>query len=128
MLLDDIGAILAANSVGTLGSTLVLGRAPEEPGDLVAVIPYGGMPLERTSSGTDRRAPRIQVMCRFMDPATSYLKTEQVRQIFRAVQQFTSGPYVYEAILPTSEPIPLTRDTHGRTPVVLNYEVRWHYG
>lgn len=128
MMLDDLGAILAANSIGALGVNLVLGRAPEEPHDLVAVVPYGGLVAERTHSGTDRRWPRVQVLCRAMDPQAAYAKAEAVRVVFRAVGQFEVGGLVYEAILPISEPMALLVDTHGRTPVTVNYEVRWHYG
>lgn len=128
MLVDDLKDILVANSLGVFGTDLFVTRAPEEPNTLTAILPYGGQGPARTHSGTDRRFPRVQVLTRSMDPEVAYQKADAVRAVFVAYPQTQIGPRVYEAIIPLGEPQPLLRDTQGRTPVVVNYEVRWHLG
>jgi len=128
MILDDLAGILVAANLGTEGTDLIKGRAPEEPHSLVAIIPYGGPGPLRTHSGTDRRWPRIQIVSRDFDPEQAYQKAEDIRAVFVAFPQQQIGDIVYEAIIPLSEPQPLARDVHGRTVVAINYEVRWHLG
>jgi hypothetical protein len=128
MIVDDLAVILSTASLGVEGTDLFKTRAPEEPNDLTAILPYGGAGPARTHSGTDRRFPRIQILTRAMDPEAAYQQAEAVRAVLRALPQQQIGSVVYEAIIPLGEPQPLLRDTQGRTPVVVNYEVRWHLG
>jgi hypothetical protein len=127
-ILDDLAGLLVTASVGIEGTDLFKSRAPESPNTLIALLPYGGLGPQRTHSGTERRWPRIQAMTRSMDPEEAYALAEAVRAAFVAFRQQQIGPVVYEVIMPLGEPQPLLRDTQGRTPVVINYEVRWHLG
>jgi hypothetical protein len=63
-----------------------------------------------------------------MDPEVAYSMAEAIRTLLRSQPQRQIGSVVYEAFIPLTEPQPLLRDTQGRMPVVVNYEVRWHLG
>lgn len=128
MWVDDIAGILVAAALGTSGSTLFAARAPESPHNLVALIPYGGRGGEQTHSGTERRYPRLQVLSRHQEADDALAKAEAIRAVLRAYPQTTIGSRVFEAIIPLNEPTALARDTLGRYPYVVNYEVRFHAG
>lgn len=67
MLLDDVGAKLAAAGIGTLDTDLFLGRLPESPAACVALIESPGLPPVRTMGNTgmpDVEITGIQVMVR----------------------------------------------------------------
>jgi hypothetical protein len=118
--------ILVAASVGTFGTSIFAGRAPEAPNNLVAIIPYGGLTRELTHNGTERRFPRFQVVSRHQQADVALAKAEQVRAAFAAFRQQQISGVVYEVIIPLSEPIALAHDSVGRFPFATNYEVRWH--
>lgn len=126
MWIDDVASILQSASVGTFGTDLFAGRAPESPDNLVALIPYGGRQSERTHSGTDRRFPRFQVLARNKKADLALAKAEAVRAALVAVKQKTVGSVNYEVIIPLGEPLALAHDAVGRFPYVVSYEVRWH--
>jgi hypothetical protein len=128
MIQDDMAAIIHTAGLGTEGTNLFKARAPESPNTLTAILPYGGIGPQRTHSGTERRFPRIQVLTRAMDPEVAYSMAEAIRTLLRSQPQRQIGSVVYEAFIPLTEPQPLLRDTQGRMPVVVNYEVRWHLG
>src|SRR5690349_22980346 len=112
--LRDVADILEDASVGTFGTDIFIGRPPQKPHDLVALMPYGGLGAERTHSGTDRRFPRVQVMCRAVKMENAVSKMEAVRTALRAVLQLSVGSTHYEAIVPVNEPGLLTNDPSGR--------------
>jgi hypothetical protein len=124
--LRDVADILEDASVGTFGTTIFIGRPPQKPHDIVALMPYGGLDPQRTHNGTDRRFPRVQVMCRAVKMENAVASMESVRAALRAVNQLTIGSTHYEAILPVGEPGLLTNDPSGRFPLVMSYEVRFH--
>jgi hypothetical protein len=124
---DDLVTYLAAQSLGTVGTTIFKVELPATPDTCLAVIPYGGLPPQHTF-GTDHaiRKPRFQVVCRGArdDSQAPLAKAQLVYAALHLTNQTLSGTRYLrcEAI---DEPRPLMQDDNGRWLVTCNYEAQF---
>jgi hypothetical protein len=125
MLLDEIGAYLAAQGLGDLDHDIFLGAHPDTP-DACTIL------LERPSAapiGTHdnliaQEQPRLQVVCR--GAANDYLGPRQqaekvYQQLAQIINQTLSGTR-YLLVIP-SPPFPIGRDESARWLIGCNAEV-----
>ena len=125
MVLDEIGAFLAAGGIGTVGTTIFLGSSPDTPDACVTVYEYGGLPPEHTL-GTDNviERPRVQVVARgaLNDYAAARSKAKDIFNVMKGGLQTLSG-IRYLRIEPVDSPFVLRLDETTRWLVACNYQI-----
>lgn len=122
---QDIVARLAAQAVGTFGTTIFIGRMPDEPTAAIAIMGYPGMQPQyvhnQATPGYER--PRFQVMAR---AATWTAADTLIRAAFAAlasVRNLTINATRYLAFLPLQSPFEIQRDVNDQYMHAFNIEV-----
>lgn len=110
-LADDVGAYLATQSIGVIGTTLFKGTLPEKIDNCVAIY-------ETTSGLPDMylpvKTPFFQVYVRNKDYATGHTKMDAVRSALHGKLAFTQGSTFFMSIFAVTEIDHLGRDDQGR--------------
>lgn len=126
MTLNEIGAYLQANGVGTVGTDIFLDRMPETPDTCIALFEYGGSPTHRTMNalpGTaNAEVVRIQILCR---AATHVTARSKARSIFALLDHYdgTLSSVTYYYVMAISSPFYLKRDENERAYYACNFEI-----
>lgn len=134
MVLDDLGTLLQAAGVGTLGATLFKGRIPlDVPGgtaqhSLLALIEVPGMPSERVHDGRDASVeqPMIQVVARglphdYMDART---RAQAAYETLDGLTNVYLGTTFYREIWAQQPPFVLRQsDDLGRPIIVFTIRI-----
>lgn len=123
MLLDNIGAYLAANSVGTVGSTIFLGDMPEMPNDLIALFEYAGDPPDDTHDGKHYENPGLQVRVRGVSYSTVRAKIADIENLLHTLANRHLSGTRYLFIRAVQSPFPIGRDQQKRVELVQNFIV-----
>src|SRR3990167_3384640 len=87
---EDIGTQLAAQGVGTLGTSIFLNSLPETTGTFaVGIFETGGLPPERTFAGSwvMWENQRVQVQCRAY---ASTLARKKAHHVFVEMERITN--------------------------------------
>ena len=125
-MLDEIGAYLEAQGLGTLATDLFLGEMPSEPDTCVVVHEYeGGPPVHfmGIAAGTAIwEQPRVQVMTRSKSYATARSKAKDAFNKLDGHSGTLSGTE-YGYIRALGSPGLLGKDGNDRVLVVCNFEV-----
>lgn len=126
-LLDVLGAYLQTNSVGTLGTNIMLGRLPDDPDACVALYESQGLSPSHTMGSSiysvDR--PRIRVVARAArnDYPSARSKVEQVRSVLGALRDTTLSGIKIMTVLSTSEVYPVSFDGDDRPVMGCDFTV-----
>lgn len=125
MLLAELGAYLATEGVGTVGTTIFYGGLPDSPDNCLALLEYGGRAPEHDLGTTALRHeyPRVQVLTRNTVYLTGIKKAQDVTHAFTAVRNTTLSDVGYKGIDPVQSPFSLGQDNNGRWVFACNYEV-----
>lgn len=126
MLLDDIGAFLQAEGLGTLGEDFFLSTSPDTPDTAIVVREYGGEApvMVHNTPGVAYELPRFQVACRAVDYETARLAAERCYRALARVANQQIGGARYLSIAPLQPPFPIGPDESGREIVVFNCGVQ----
>ncbi len=130
-LLDDLGAWLAAQGVGTVGTDLYLGGWQDDPDAQVAVFEYGGPgPVDSFSDAATSPAPavarpRVQVVARAAreDYQAARTKVAAARTALLKIANATVNGVYYERVEAIDEPFLLGRDEKQRPLLAANFQV-----
>ena len=127
-ILEEIGALLVANSLGTLGSDLFLVRTPPVPDACTTIYETGGKAPDYTH---DQAAPRyenptIKVIVR-SDKEKNYKaakdKARQIWLVLGAIRNQNLSGTRYLSIVPIQSPFSLGPDENNRLLISANYEL-----
>jgi len=125
-LLDDLGAHLQTQGVGTLATDLFVGDMPPSPAAAGTVYETpGSPPLDVGGVAGDPavQRPRVQVVCRAVTYQAARSKARDAYDALHAVaNQNVNGVY-YERVAALQEPFLLRRDESERVLVAFNCEV-----
>ena len=126
-ILEAVGDYLAANSQGTLGTNLFLGRMPATPDVCVTVYEYEGSPPGETlgaGTGVKLDKPRLQLNVRASrdDYPTGRDKAMAIRDLLCAVTNQTLSGLLVLRIRPIGTVQVLAFDNDDRPRFVTNYE------
>jgi hypothetical protein len=122
---EDIADLLVTAGLGTLGTTLVMGRLPEQPDVCAAIADTAGRPAAWVHNGGERRYPHVQVIVRDRDPQAARTRARDIRDLLVAIRGGAIASVngrTYKAIYAMSEPFAMTGDSSGRSLVGCNYE------
>ena len=126
--LNEIAAKLAALSLGTVGTTIHIGRIPATPDTQCAVYEYPGLPPEGGMgvTGIQFEYPSVQVVFRGAahDYATPRASAETAFQGLADINPSTTlSGTVYHQVWPAGSPFVLKRDEAQRVLVAINFRV-----
>jgi hypothetical protein len=130
MLSEDVATYLAAEGLGTLGTTISSEIRPS-PDDLMVVRQYEGAPATFTKDqgGSATRVnppkleyPRLQVLCRSKDTQAAMQRASSVRAKLNGFRGLLSGT-LYRIREVGTGPFAIGRDESSRERVVCNFEV-----
>ena len=116
-LLDALGTYLQTQTVGTLGTNLMLGRMPEQPDACVALFESSLGPdhtMGASVSAVDKFTLRILCRSARLDYPAAQAKATAVRAILGAVRDTTLSGVKIMTIMSTSEPYPVRYDDDDR--------------
>lgn len=124
--LDDLGAYLAAQGVGTVGATIFLGVGlPAAPAACLVLKEYGGRAPSFTlpaTSGISTEYPRVQVIVRSTTYALARATAEAAYKAFAKVANQTLTSTRYLRVEPLQAPGTPILDENGRTVISFNVE------
>jgi hypothetical protein len=125
MIVEDIGAYLQANGIGTLSVDLFLHVAPDKPDDLMSVTEYSSDPPQyiHDKAKVEIELPRIQIAARSMRPEVGRLKAERAYQLLMAIHNGIIGTTRYLWCQPVDSPAMVGRDENGRFITTVNFRV-----
>jgi len=123
MILDEIGAYLASNSIGTVGTNIFKGVMPDVPVVQVGIYERQGLSSIDASGGVAAQRPRIQIAVR--GPANGYLTArttaETIHTLLNRAGNLTLTGVKYHFITATSPPFGGGRDANNNVLVKTDY-------
>jgi len=122
MILDELAQVIAAHGLGTLGTSLFLGRLPPTPDSVIALRESGGPPPINTFDASYER-PTLQVLVRGSVYPTARLHAERLYQALMTVANTSINGVWYIHATPDGPPTLLEHDETGRPILVFNLEV-----
>lgn len=121
-LLDEVGAYLVAQNVGTEGTDLFLGFLPSSPDACVVVYEYAGQaPVNTGANYQAYELPRVQIVARALTYQAARAKVQTVWSLFNAGLG-TMGGHAYYAVTPLQSPFLFQRDPSERVLMAFNAE------
>lgn len=125
-LLDALGTHLQTNTVGTLGTNIMLGRMPDDPDVCVTLFESSLGPVHSfgaSVSAVDRYTVRVFCRGTRMDYPGAQTKAAQVRAILGAVRNTSLSGVNILNIQSNSEPYPVRYDEDDRPIFGVDFSV-----
>ena len=127
-LLDDIGAYLASNGIGTVGTDIFLGRGlTATPDAQVGLQRSGGFGSIHAMRGVPGQPianqPRIQIVCRALTYPLAEAKANAVNDLLDGLRNTTINTTFYHFINSVQEPFLLQYDDNNRPVFVQNFDI-----
>ena len=119
-MLKEIGAYLATQNVGTVGTDIFLGQMPDQPDNCIALFEYAGSPPDLHWAG---EYPGLQVRVRNKSYAAGRTKIGQIRNLLHGLHNTSLSGTRYLLIKARGSPEILKRDANGRIEWFINFEI-----
>lgn len=118
--LDDLATYLAAQGIGTVGTTIFKGQFPTDILEGVLIVPTGGFTTLKTIT-TER--PTIQVTCRYKSFATAWAKSYAIYALLNQPLTFASGANKFFYSRAIQPPFSLGQADRQLCHIVNNYQL-----
>ncbi len=124
-ILEAVGAYLASNGHGTLGTSLFLALMPDTPDTMRCVYESPGYAPEMTlgNAATAIDKPGLQVTCRAPGYAAARDDAQAIRALLGAVANTALSGVNVLRIAPVGSVTPIGEDEKGRHLVTVNFDV-----
>ena len=119
-MLTEIGAYLATQNVGTVGTDIFLGQMPDQPDSCIVLFEYAGSPPDLHWNG---EYPGLQVRVRNKSYAAGRAKIKEVVTELHGVHELTLNGTRYLLIKARGSPEVLKRDNNNRVELFVNFEI-----
>ena len=119
-MLTEIGAYLATQNVGTVGTDIFLGLMPDQPDNCIALFEYAGSPPDLHWNG---EYPGLQVRVRNKSYAAARTKIGEVINKLHGLHEKTLSGTRYLLIKARGSPEVLKRDNNNRVELFVNFEI-----
>ena len=119
-MLTEIGAYLATQNVGTVGTDIFLGLMPDQPDNCIALFEYAGSPPDLHWPG---EYPGLQVRVRNKSYAAARTKIGEAMTALHGLHEQTLSGTRYLLIKARGSPEVLKRDNNNRVEVFVNFEI-----
>jgi hypothetical protein len=129
LLLDEIGAYLVAQGIGTLGTDLFLGEIPPKaPDAAVGLIETGGRAPEHTFGSAVGapawESPSLQVLARAKTYVAARNKAHDIYKKLDGLSNTTLSGVFYLSVFAIQSPFALGRDDADRELIAFNCAVK----
>ena len=119
-MLTEIGAYLATQNVGTVGTDIFLGLMPDQPDNCIALFEYAGSPPDLHWNG---EYPGLQVRVRNKSFAAARTKIGEAMTALHGLHEQTLSGTRYLLIKARGSPEVLKRDANNRVELFVNFEI-----
>lgn len=119
-MLSEIGAYLATQNVGTVGTDIFLGLMPDQPDNCIALFEYAGSPPDLHWNG---EYPGLQVRVRNKSYSAGRAKIGEVMTALHGLHEQTLSGTRYLLIKARGSPEILKRDASNRVEFFVNFEI-----
>ena len=119
-MLTEIGAYLATQNVGTVGTDIFLGLMPDQPDNCIALFEYAGSPPDLHWPG---EYPGLQVRVRNKSYAAARTKIGEAMTALHGLHEQTLSGTRYLLIKARGSPEVLKRDNNNRVELFVNFEI-----
>lgn len=119
-MLTEIGAYLATQNVGTVGTDIFLGLLPDQPDNCTALFEYAGSPPDLHWNG---EYPGLQVRVRNKSYAAARTKIGEIMKLLHGLHETQLSGTRYLLIKARGSPEVLKRDASNRIEWFVNFEV-----
>ena len=119
-MLTEIGAYLATQNVGTVGTDIFLGLMPDQPDNCIALFEYAGSPPDLHWNG---EYPGLQVRVRNKSYAAARTKIGEAMTALHGLHEQTLSGTRYLLIKARGSPEILKRDNNNRVELFVNFEI-----
>lgn len=118
----DIATFLAAQSVGTVGTDIFIGREPSKPAAVVTVYDVGGI---APNPKFLRDEPQVQCRVRgeVNDYQNAWAKAQEIKDVLLGAQPQTLNGTDYVLFVQIGEIISLGYDDNNRVMIVSNWQL-----
>lgn len=125
MILDELGAYLQTQGVGTLGTDLFTGTLPDVPDNAVALYEYGGVSPVSTLGATNMKfeRPRIQVLARATTYSAARSKIEMIFKLLHGLANTSLSSVRYLLVEAVQSPFFMERDANNRVKLICNFQI-----
>ena len=126
MVADDLALMLEVAGIGTVGTNIFKYVSPDEPDDLLVLVPYAGDEPDwvQDNAKVEAENPRVQVAGRGNRPEELTLLMERVYQTLMSIEgDIINGTY-YQWCKPVDTPSIIGRDESGRHLATVNFRVK----
>lgn len=130
MLLDDIADYLSSGGIGTVGTSIFKGVAPDTPDACTVVYETGGMGTVHAMGNSAGQAvleqPRVQVVCRASaeDYEAARLKAHSVFKLMDGLPERLINGTKYHWGQSVHSPHLLGRDESGRVLITCSFDIK----
>lgn len=118
---ECVATKLAADGLGTLGTTIFVNTKPPTPDAIISVFGYAGTPPDHTHDTSGNRHPGIQVWVRASTAAAARATIESVYNDLDGIVNTSLSGTFFEGIFANQEPEPMGKDEPGRSEFVVNF-------
>ena len=126
MILDELGAFLEANGLGTVGQDIFIGRSSDRAQPTLTVYELPGrMSMATQADPIGVEGARVQVMAKAPTYVDGRLLAERAYRLLAQVfnRSVVAGGPFYLAVVPMTPPYPLGRDQNDFPMFAFNCEV-----
>lgn len=128
MVLDEIAARLVAQSVGVIGSSIILGSRgfiPAGDGPFLTLLETGGSAPTRVHNapGAHTQRPTVQVVVRAKNYVVARTMSKNAYNALDGVFNTTLSGVFYQSITARQEPTDIGLDAESRPMIVFNIEI-----
>ena len=119
-MLSEIGAYLATQNVGTVGTDIFLGLLPDQPDNCTALFEYAGSPPDLHWNG---EYPGLQVRVRSTSYSGGRAKIGEIVDLLHGLHEQELSGTRYLLIKARGSPEVLKRDGSNRIEFLVNFEI-----
>ena len=119
-MLSEIGAYLAMQNTGTVGTDIFLGLMPDQPDNCVALYEYAGSPPDLHWNG---EYPGLQVRVRSTSYSGGRAKIGEIVDLLHGLHEQELSGTRYLLIKARGSPEVLKRDGSNRIEFLVNFEI-----
>ena len=119
-MLTEIGAYLATENVGTVGTDIFLGLMPDQPDNCVSLFEYAGSPPDLHWAG---EYPGLQVRVRSVSYPAGRAKIGEIVDLLHGLHEQELDGIRYLLIKAWGSPEVLKRDSSNRIEFFVNFEI-----
>ena len=121
---DDLATYLQTSSIGTVGTDLFKGNAPDVPDNVVVLNDTGGLPNVLNEKGAAVELITVQILARNKRQEQARDKLLTIQALLHQLVNTDLGTFTIISARAFDRPSVIGKDVKERWQLVSNYEIR----